>query len=247
MRSLIPKWVEDYFRSFMDPVTDAFGRMNLNPNWLTTAGLALGIVAAILLASGLFVLAGGAILLAGIFDTIDGRLARRSNRVTSFGALYDSTLDRYSEAVIFFGLGFYYAESEFHAASIATVFAAGGAIMTSYVRARAEALGFQCNIGFMRRQERVVLLGFGALLTFTHPLFVEFFNWCLNGAGVDLPLRYPPMPLTISVFLIAVLANVTAAQRLRYVWKQFRAQQATPKPESSGGGLRLSPPEAEEK
>jgi CDP-diacylglycerol--glycerol-3-phosphate 3-phosphatidyltransferase len=163
----------------------------------------LSIITTYCFAAGRFFIGGILILVSGTLDIIDGKVARATNRVTKFGALYDSTLDRYSEVMIFFGAGYYFA---FYAgewvlfsinmslfAILAVSIALAGSIMTSYVRARAEGLGLECKIGMMQRPERVVFLGFGAIFG-----------------------RYT---LVIALILIAVFANLTAIQRLHHVWK----------------------------
>lgn len=215
----IPEWLERLFRRSISPIVNYLALLNINPNWMTTAGLFLSIVSAYLLAVGQFVLAGGLILLGGVVDVIDGTVARATNRVTKFGALYDSTLDRYSEVIIFFGMGYYFIENQFYVTSIATVFATGGSLMVSYVRARAEGLGFECKVGWMRRQERVVFLGGGAFLCFFHEHFVGVFNSVISMfSDTSLP-RYSPMPLTVAVFFVAVFTNATAVQRVYSIWR----------------------------
>lgn len=141
------------------------------------------------------------ILIAGLFDILDGRVARATNRVTKFGALYDSTLDRYGEVLIFFGLAYYFSRSELMLwgfdwstlVILSVSMALGGSVMTSYVRARAEGLGLECKVGIMQRSDRLVYLGIGAL----------FFKFTL----------------VLALILIAIMANITAIQRLYHVWK----------------------------
>jgi CDP-diacylglycerol--glycerol-3-phosphate 3-phosphatidyltransferase len=101
---------------------------------------------------------------------------------------------------MFFGLAFYFVKADMFKTSVAVSFALGGSVMVSYVRARAEALGFECKVGIMQRAERVVYIGFGAILSFI-PLFPPQFN-----------------TLQLAIFLIAVFANVTAVQRLYHIW-----------------------------
>jgi len=211
--------LEHSFRRTISPIVNYLARLNINPNWMTTAGLFLNIMAAYLLAIGQFILAGSLILLGGIFDVIDGTVARATNRVTKFGALYDSTLDRYSEVIIFFGMGYYFIEHQFYITSVATVFATGGSLMVSYIRARAEGLGFECKVGWMRRQERVVFIGGGAFLCFLHDYFVQAFNFLITTfSSFPLP-HYSPMPLTLVIFLVAIFTNATAVQRVYHIWR----------------------------
>lgn len=200
------QWVQNFvFRAFA-PIINFFIKRKLNPNHLTTLGFLISIVAAIFFAKSRLQLAGFLMLLAGTFDFVDGKVARATNRVTKFGALYDSTLDRYSEVFISFGLLYHYIrqallnwESGNPDLSIITAVAVsvglGGAVMTSYVRARAEGLGLQCRVGFMQRPERVVFLALGALLTYFHQL-----------------------TLVVAVIVVAIFSNLTAIQRVYDVW-----------------------------
>lgn len=192
--NILPDGIKNWYLRLIQPVIDFFIKLELNPNFFTTIGFILTVGAAVLFATGYLRVAGGIILLAGTFDIVDGKVARLSKRVTKFGALYDSTLDRYAEVIMFFGLAFYFVKAEMFISSIAVSVALGGSIMVSYVRARAEALGFQCKVGIMQRPERVVYIGFGALLHLYTLIF--------------------------AIILIAVFANITAAQRLYHIWTQ---------------------------
>jgi CDP-diacylglycerol--glycerol-3-phosphate 3-phosphatidyltransferase len=219
VKQFIPQWLESSFRRLLDPIVKRFVEVNINPNWMTTAGFFLSIAAAYLCAVGYFVVAGALVLLSGIFDMIDGLVARASGRVTRFGALYDSTLDRYSEVIIFFGMGYYFIENQFYITSVATVFATGGSLMVSYIRARAEGLGFECKLGWMRRQERVVFVGGGAFLCFLHEYFARAFDFFVTALSNMPHPRYSPMPLSLVIFLVAFFSNATAVQRVYHIWK----------------------------
>ncbi len=191
---ILPEGIKSWYLRLIQPVVDFFIRLELNPNFFTTIGFLLTIGSAVLFATGYLRTAGVIVLLAGTFDIVDGKVARLSGRVTKFGALYDSTLDRYSEVIMFFGLAFYFVKADMFLTSVAVSFALGGSVMVSYVRARAEALGFQCKVGIMQRPERVVYIGFGAIFHITVLIF--------------------------AIMLIAVFANVTAIQRIYHVWTQ---------------------------
>ncbi|MFQ5603474.1 MAG: CDP-alcohol phosphatidyltransferase family protein [bacterium] len=193
--NVLPNGIKNWYLGLIQPVVKFFVRLELNPNFFTTIGFILTIGAAVLFATGHLTIAGGIILLAGTFDIIDGKVARATKRVTKFGALYDSTLDRYAEVIMFFGLAFYFVKADMFITSVAVSFALGGSVMVSYVRARAEALGFQCKVGIMQRPERVVYIGFGAILSIIH-LYALIF----------------------AILLIAVFANVTAIQRIYHIW-----------------------------
>jgi len=199
----LPESLRDWYLNLITPATDFFIKHGVNPNFFTTVGLIISAIATYVLATGHLRWGGVLILLGGTFDILDGRVARATDRVTKFGALYDSTLDRYSEVMLFFGLAYYFTffEKEWFLVGInipllavlAVSIALGGSVMTSYVRARAEGLGLECKVGIMQRSERVVYLGFGAIIH-----------------------KYT---LVLALILIAVLANVTAIQRLYHVWK----------------------------
>lgn len=204
---LLPDWIKNFFVMLLKPVIHLFIKYNLNPNWLTTFGLLFSIVAAYFFGSGQYRVGGVIYLLAGIFDIIDGKVARASGRVTKFGALYDSTLDRYAELIVLFGLIFNFSRPDPNGwldptwslvLSVATAVAIGGSVMVSYIRARAEGLGLECKVGLMQRPERVVFLGFGAV--------------------------FHQITLIIAILFIALFSNITAIQRLVNVRKQERGK-----------------------
>jgi len=202
----LPDGIKNWFYKFILPTVDFFVKRRLNPNYLTTVGLILSIPTAYLFGIGHLRLGGFLMLVGGVFDVIDGKVARATNRVTKFGALYDSTLDRYSEVMIFFGLAYYFITSDWRVGNfnlsliIAVVVsvAIGGSMMTSYVRARAEGLGFECNVGMMQRPDRVVFIGFGAI--------------------------FHQYTLVFAIIVVAIFSNLTAIQRLYYVWKTDKTQ-----------------------
>ncbi len=171
-------------------------RTGLSPNVLTVFGLLLALGVAWILAEGRFFLGGFLVLLSGSFDLLDGALARASGRVTKFGGLLDSTFDRLSEAALFLGLLAYYAGEGSYQESLLVGAALVGSMMTSYVRARAEGLGLKCDVGIFTRPERVILLAIGLI-----------FNQML-----------------IILWIMAVLANLIAGQRLFHVWRQTREE-----------------------
>ena len=193
--NILPDGVKNWFLNVITPVVNYFISHSLNPNWFTTAGFILSVITAFVFAFGKLPLAGGLILLAGTFDIVDGRVARATNRVTKFGALYDSALDRYAEVFIFFGVAYHFVALDYLWRSVAVCMALGGSMMVSYIRARAEGLNFECKVGIMQRPERIVLLGLGSIAT----LFYEY-------------------ALDVAIWIIAVLANFTAIQRLHHVW-----------------------------
>jgi CDP-diacylglycerol---glycerol-3-phosphate 3-phosphatidyltransferase len=151
-------------------IVDGLALTRISPNVLTFLGLLINTVAAILFGFSnehnyvrLFLYAGLVIIGAGIFDMVDGRVARQTDQVTLFGAFFDSVIDRYSDVVLFFGLLVFYARGNRFFYVVLTAFVMVTSLMVSYTRARAEALIGSCKVGFMERPERVVLIILGAL------------------------------------------------------------------------------------
>jgi CDP-diacylglycerol--glycerol-3-phosphate 3-phosphatidyltransferase len=167
----------------------------IHPNVLTFLGLVINIGAAVLLAGGQFRWAGLVIIGAGLFDMVDGRVARETNRVTRFGGFFDSVLDRYSDLFLLTGLLVWYGSinQRFYEALTAVVMTAS--VMISYTRARAENSIPTCKVGFMERPERVVLLIIGALF----------------------PDRMAPV-----LWVIAVLGNLTVVHRMVFTWQEAK-------------------------
>ena len=176
----------------------------LTPNAISLSGFALNIVAAVLVTQGLFVLAGLAFFVGSAMDALDGRYSRMSGKGTQFGAFLDSTLDRVEEGVVLAAVGAYFASIGDEVAVAATILCVLGSLMVSYTRARAEALGVECKVGFAQRPPRVVLLTLGILLA------------AVEVAGVSI--------LAISVYALALLTSVTALQRVLHVRGALRAE-----------------------
>lgn len=172
-------------------------RTGLSPNALTVFGFLMTLAVAWVLYTGRFFLGGFLVLLSGSLDFLDGALARATGRTTKFGAFLDSTLDRFSEAVLFLGLLAYYAGQGAFQESILIGVALTGSMLTSYTRARAEGLGLQGEVGFFTRTERVVLLAIGLIAG----------NWS-NQAMV------------VVLWILAVLTNLIAVQRIFHVSRQ---------------------------
>jgi CDP-diacylglycerol--glycerol-3-phosphate 3-phosphatidyltransferase len=193
-RRLIPVNLQNGFVSLLTPLIKILARWGINPNSFTLAGLIITSMAAVAFIMGHLRLGGFLILLGGLCDTIDGSLARFTDKATRFGAMFDSAVDRYSEFVMFFGMVVYFVMLKDYPTSVVTFFALCGSIMVSYSRARAESLGFDSRVGIMQRPERIVFLGLGALI---HPGALKFAIW-----------------------LVAVFANFTALQRIRHAYKQ---------------------------
>jgi len=166
----------------------------IHPNVLTFLGLVINMAAAALLAVGRFRLAGAVIIGAGLFDMVDGRVARETNRVTRFGGFFDSVLDRYSDLALLVGLLVWYGSINRPLYVVLTAIAMTGSVMVSYTRARAENTIPTCKVGFMERPERVVLVIIGALF--------------LRMAQV--------------LWVIAVLSNLTVVHRMIFTWQETK-------------------------
>jgi CDP-diacylglycerol---glycerol-3-phosphate 3-phosphatidyltransferase len=190
----IPDAWKTGYAKIIDPVIQLLTRWNMHPNTFTTLGFIVSCFSTYFMAVGLFRIAALLVLLAGLFDTIDGKLARDSGKVSRFGALFDSTLDRYSEVILFFGMAYFFIEHDLYLSSIAVAVALGGSLMVSYIRARAEGLGFECKVGILQRPERLLLISLGGLIHIK--------------------------ALIVVIWIIAVLSNITAVIRLLHVWRE---------------------------
>lgn len=216
-KGFLPQWLQNGFVNLLTPLVKLFTRWNVNPNTFTVWGLIITTLATIVV----FInprwisIAGALILIGGICDIIDGKLARSAGRVTKFGALFDSSIDRYSEVVMFFGIAVYYVRHNDFLLSVVTFIALGGSTMVSYVRARAESLGFEAKVGMMQRPERIVFIGSGAVLHFK-----------LFDLSIFHVTNYPVTLLEIAIWLVALLANYTAIYRLIHVYKQDKRMTA---------------------
>ena len=193
-KRILPERLQSIFLKIISPLTHLLTKSGVSPNSITIAGLIITLLAALAFTAGYIRLGGVLVLIGGLCDTFDGVIARSAGKTTRYGAFFDSVIDRYSELVMFFGIAAHFALIQDDLTLVAILFAICGSIMVSYSRARAESLGFSANIGIMQRAERIVLLGFGALFHLT--------------------------ALKIAVWLIAILANLTALQRIHHVRKQ---------------------------
>ncbi len=216
--------------SLINPFIQFLVRQRVSPNAITIIGLAINFLAAIIFIVGAefgerndhsyIALAGLTILFAGLFDMIDGRLAREGNMASPFGALFDSVLDRYSELVMFLGICYYLVAHDYFMSSIFAFIAMIGSIMVSYTRARAEGLGVNCSVGAMQRPERIIIISLSAIACGT---FSYFF-----GGDFKIVVDFLPIPIfesislfTIPIFILAVWSNHTALNRLNHARKQL--------------------------
>jgi CDP-diacylglycerol--glycerol-3-phosphate 3-phosphatidyltransferase len=218
--SLIPIAVERTFSSILDRAANTLSVLHIHPNVISVMGFVPNLIAAILLARADFVLGGIFILFGGILDMLDGKVARLTKQTSIFGAVFDAMIDRIGELAIYTGIGTYFILRNMHLTTLIVVCAVGGSMLISYVRARSESYGIPCGVGLLRRGERVLLLGFGALLEEFSSLFHDGIQGLLGIIGYERLYAYPPMPLTLSLIAIAILSPVTIVQRLIYIYKQ---------------------------
>lgn len=189
-------------REFVAPAVAAVVRLlqaaGISPNALTLIGFLLTALSAVVLATGYFRVGAIVLLLASIFDMLDGALARTTGQSTIFGAFLDSTLDRYSESVTFLALAYYYSGLTGSRTEIMLIFVIIiGSLMVSYTRARAEALHVECKAGMLQRPERVILLIAALLVGWLQPV----------------------------LWIMAILTNISAIQRIYEVYTNTRQQQ----------------------
>ncbi|HEY8470011.1 MAG TPA: CDP-alcohol phosphatidyltransferase family protein [Longimicrobiales bacterium] len=187
------------------PVTDMLARNRVHPNLLTTLGFLVTVSSGLAFHRHEVRLAGFLVLLGGLFDILDGRVARLTELGSKFGAFYDSTLDRISEIVVYLGILSLYNDYRLELGDVGMIYlimlAMAGSLMISYTRARAEALGLDCRVGLMPRAERVVLIGLSSLL----------FGEAWDG-----------LVLKGVIFILAILTNITAFQRIVWVYQHAR-------------------------
>ena len=205
-------------RRGQDFLVARLSKHRVNPNYLTFIGLGINIWATVLFAKGMFFWAGLVVLLAGVFDMLDGAVARVTQKVTKFGAFLDSVIDRYSDMLMLFGLLIWYAKIDqiFYMGLTGMVIV--GSVMTSYTRARAESLIPACKVGFLERAERIVMLVIGALTD----------------------------RMAVVLWIMAILTNWTVFQRIWYTWKETqrlerleRLEQEIPNESQQSGEERM--------
>jgi len=178
-------------RGFAEVIARGIARTGLTPNALSVLALLLNGVAAAVVATGNQVTGGFLVMLFGALDMLDGALARVTGRSSKFGAFLDSTLDRYSEAIVFFGLLVLFTLRRNVQGTLLVYAVLVGSLMVSYTRARAEGLGLKCEVGLLPRPERIILLGLGLIFDQIVP----------------------------ALWILAILTNLTAIQRMMHVRK----------------------------
>jgi CDP-diacylglycerol--glycerol-3-phosphate 3-phosphatidyltransferase len=201
---ILPDWLKNGYLRLMDPIADWCVRRDVHPNTITVLGTLFMVAGGVLYGLGHIMTGGWLLSVTALTDVLDGTVARRSNKSSVFGAFLDSTLDRVADGAVLGGLAVFYAQTGHHrSVPMVVVCLAGiiGAFMTSYTRARAEALGLDAKVGMLQRPERVVLLSAPQAI----------FGLALNG-----------WVLTTIVTILMVTAWVTVLQRMKYVYDHTR-------------------------
>jgi CDP-diacylglycerol--glycerol-3-phosphate 3-phosphatidyltransferase len=197
---LLPDFIKTGYLRVIEPVADWCVRKRVRPNTITTIGTLCSMAGGVIYGTGHIMTGGWFLGLTALFDVLDGTVARRTGQSSTFGAFYDSTLDRIADGFVLGGLGVFYATSPLHSSAwmvSITIFGLIGTFLTSYTRARAEALGLDAKVGMLQRPERVVLLSVPQ----------AFFGLVFNGLVLD-----------AIIVLLTVTAWITAAQRIHAVY-----------------------------
>jgi CDP-diacylglycerol--glycerol-3-phosphate 3-phosphatidyltransferase len=197
---ILPDWIKNGYLRLIDPVADWFVRARVHPNTITVIGTLCTVAGGVIYGTGHIRTAGWFLGLTALFDVLDGTVARRSNKSSTFGAFLDSTLDRVADGAVMAGLATFYALNPVHRSlpmMIVCMLGLIGAFLTSYTRARAEALGIDAKVGLLQRPERVTLLSAPQ----------AFFGLALNG-----------WVLSLIIVVLTVTAWVTVVQRVVFVY-----------------------------
>lgn len=197
MRILNKHFINGFF-AIINPIGEILESAEIHPHVITAAGLFLSVISGVLFWKGYIFCGGIVLIVSGACDVLDGRLARKTNTNSRFGALLDSTVDRYSEIAVYMGLAAFFNSPFIHALIILAI---AGSLLTSYVRARAEGLGIECKVGLMQRPERITFLAVGAVI----------------GSIFDFIFGTHQALLVLAILGIAVLSNFTVIQRMLVV------------------------------
>lgn len=219
--------IKAYAYRALNPIIYVLRKTGITPNGITLIGFLITTFATVVLIVGAevgqrgdyrYIAWFGAItLLAGVFDMLDGHLARATNKMSKYGALFDSVMDRYSEMIMFFGIAYYLVAHHYLLSSVFAFLAMIGSIMVSYVRARAEGLGTECKVGIMQRPERVLTIAISAILYGVISSQVGDFKILVDW--LPFPFIENISIFTIPIFIMAILTNFTAIQRLHHCYK----------------------------
>jgi CDP-diacylglycerol--glycerol-3-phosphate 3-phosphatidyltransferase len=197
---LLPDWIKNGYLRLIDPVANWLVKRGVHPNTITVVGTLCTVVGGIIYATGHIRTGGFFLGITALFDVLDGTVARRSNKSSTFGAFLDSTLDRLADGFVLGGLAVFYATSQVHGSvplMITALLGLVGAFLTSYTRARAESLGLDAKVGLLQRPERVVLLSAPQAL----------FGLVLGG-----------WVLALIIVILTVTAWITVVQRVAFVY-----------------------------
>ncbi len=218
----------------INPFVRVLIRIGFTPNAVTLVGLLLNVGVAVIFILGAeegnrgdlsYVgWAGALVLFAGLFDMLDGQVARLGNMSSSFGALFDSVLDRYSELIMFLGICYYLIGHHYFLSSLLAFIALIGSMMVSYIRARAEGLGVECKDGLMQRPERVITVGVSAIACGITAHYIGG-DYKFYIPGITFQVFETISMFTIPLSIMAVLTNLTAIQRIRDVKKSMDKKQ----------------------
>lgn len=192
---MISERIGTWARQHLLTVGAFLGKFGVTPNQLTIAGFILNCIVAAVIASGRGQLGGVLLLFSSGFDMLDGAVARSTGKTSKFGGFFDSTVDRYSEIVVYIGLLWYLlGTDDWKWGAMLVLLSATGAVMVSYARARAEAAGWKASVGILARPERVVVLSLGLI--------------------IDRPMW--------ALIVLAIATNLTAVMRMAHVWREAR-------------------------
>jgi len=211
---ILPDWLKNGYLRLMEPIADWLVRCRVHPNTITILGTIFMVAGGVLYGTGHIMTGGWLLGITALTDVLDGMVARRSGKSSVFGAFLDSSLDRVADGAVLGGLAVFYALNPLHhSVPMVVVCLAGiiGAFMTSYTRARAEALGLDAKVGMLQRPERVVMLSVPQ----------AFFGLTLNG-----------WVLAIIINILTITAWITVVQRIMYVYDNTRVIPPVPEPES---------------
>lgn len=197
---MLSERLRNWTQGIRAPIARVLGRLGVSPNALTVFGYLLNLPVMYVLATGRLQVGGILVVLAGLFDSLDGAVAREMGQATIFGAFFDSVTDRFSEGTVFLGLFLWYLRNGAGQELALIYIAIVGSLMVSYTRARAEGLGIQCKTGLLTRFERVALLAIGLII----------------------------QQVRVVLWVLAILTNLTAVQRIYHVWHAAKGQDESP-------------------
>lgn len=217
--------IQQSLYSIIQPFVSLMISGKISPNTVSLLGFVFNVVMSVVFVIGghfgdreqfgYIGLGGAMILFAGIFDMIDGQVARQGGKSTKFGALFDSVLDRYSELIMFFGICYFFTAHNYFLSSIFAFLALIGSMMVSYVRSRAEGLGIECKVGLMQRPERIITIGLAGILCWLVSLMKGNIEYTCCGIKVFETISIFAIP----IFVVALLSNYTAIHRLYHCYK----------------------------